>query len=170
MTWFHSYYAVSCIDVGICRTVIAYDKKVVGVGVFYAIPRLSTGVIYYVAVLPEHRGRGTGKAIIASIEEILSYEDIGIFIATTRKDNTASRKMLKELGYVEIELESLSDTLEELITMMTCGYEDDILYIKSGGIDITKFFSEIVKPSLANTIESIWRKICYRPWVKLRSS
>lgn len=168
MTWFHSYYAVSCIDVGICRTVVAYDSSVVGVGVFYIVPRLGVGVVYYVSVLPEYRGMGIGKAIVASIEEILSYEDTEVFIATTRRDNIASREMLKNLGYLEIELEELSNTVEELVTMMTCGYEDDLLYVKTCGIDVEEFFDKITRPSSVSTIESVWRKICYRPWVRLR--
>lgn len=169
MTWFHTYYAVSCIEAGICRTVVVYEDGVAGVGLFYLVPRLNTGVIYYVSVLPRHRGRGIGKAIVVSIEEILGYEGVEVFIATTRRDNVASRRMLRDLGYTEIELKDLGSDLEELVTMMTCGYEDDLLYIKPGGIDVASFFNKALEPSLFSVVEGLWRSICYRPWRKLRS-
>ncbi|MEM1646668.1 MAG: GNAT family N-acetyltransferase [Ignisphaera sp.] len=169
MSWFHSYYALSCIDLGLCRAVIAYDNGVSGVGVFYAIPRLSIGVIYYVAVLPRSRGRGIGKAIVASIEELLSYDNVEVFVATTRSNNLASRSMLRDLGYIEVVLGELDNEIEELITMMTCGYEDDVLYIKLSSVNLREFFSALLRPNSINIIEDTWRKICYNPWIKLRT-
>lgn len=168
MSWFHSYYALSCIDSGLCRAVIAYDDGVSGVGVFYIVPRLNIGVIYYVAVLPKSRGRGIGKAIVATIEELLSYEGIDVFVATTRGSNLASRNMLRDLGYIEVMLSNLASDVEDLITMMTCGYEDDVLYVKLSSMNLSEFFSIITRPSSINVIEDTWRKVCYGPWAKLR--
>lgn len=168
MSWFHSYYATSCIDMDVCRVAVAYDSGVAGIGVFYTIPKLSIGVVYYIAVLPEYRGRGIGKALLASIEEILSYDDIEVFIATTRRENTASRRMLIDLGYIEVDLENIDRALEETITMMTCGYEDDLLYVKLSRIDLNRFFDIVSRASSIKIIEDIWRKICYNPWRRLR--
>ncbi|MEM2512452.1 MAG: GNAT family N-acetyltransferase, partial [Ignisphaera sp.] len=168
MSWFHSYYALSCIDSGLCRAVIAYEDGVSGVGVFYTIPRLSIGVIYYVAVLSKFRGRGTGKAIVVTIEELLSYEGVDVFMATTRSSNLASRNMLRDLGYIEVMLSNLANEVEDLITMMTCGYEDDVLYVKLNSMNLNEFFRIIAHPGSINVIEDTWRKVCYGPWAKLR--
>lgn len=168
MSWFHSYYATSCIESGVCRALIAYDSGVVGVGVFYVVHEIYVGVIYYIAVSPRHRGRGVGKIVLASIEEILDSENTKIFIATTKRENIASRKMLIDLGYEEIGMEKISKDLEEVITMMTCSYEDDLLYVKQNGIDVQKFLTILTKANATRAIEDIWRKICYAPWVRLR--
>ena len=168
MSWFHSYYALACVDSGICSAAVARKGGIAGVGVFYRIPRTDVGVVYYVAVLPGYRGRGVGKAIIASIEEILESSGVGVFMATTRRDNAASRRMLSDLGYLEIELESLDRSLEEVVTMATCGYEDDLLYIKPGGRDVRSVLRSLATPPVAGVIEDIWRKICYSPWRRLR--
>lgn len=170
MSWFHSYYAASCIEINVCRAVVAYDRDLVGVGVFYKIPKIEVGVIYYVGVLPGFRGRGIGKAIVSSIEEILSDEGVELFIATTRRDNVASRSMLKDLGYIEVFINELSEEIEEVITMMTCGYDDDILYIKLElkNLDVNDFLKIIMKQDSVNIIERLWRTVCYSPWVRLR--
>ncbi|MEM1682715.1 MAG: GNAT family N-acetyltransferase [Ignisphaera sp.] len=165
-SWFHSYYAKSCIEVGVCRSVVAYEDEDVAIGVFYSIDKLSVGVIYYVAVLPTHRRRGVGKIIVASIEEILSSEGISTFLATTRSSNIASRRMLNGLGYVALELDRIDEDIREAITMLTCGYEDDILYIKTFDKPIDEFFKKLIQN--LDAIELVWRTICYNPWRKLR--
>lgn len=168
MSWFHSYYAAACIDMGICRALIAYERDPVGVGVFYRVPGTEIGVIYYVAVLPRYRGRGIGRTIVASIEQLLSFEGTEVFIATTRVDNVASRDMLSNLGYIEVFIDNLSDDLREIVTMMTCGYEDDLLYVKLEKISLEEFFDIISRESTVKVIENLWRNICYSPWARLR--
>jgi len=169
LSWIHAYYALSCIEDGLCRTTVAYDQPYgpTGVGVFYSIPELGIGVVYYIAVLPMFRRKSLGKAIVASIEELLEDENIDTILATTRRDNTASKRVFEELGYSAIDLEELDETVEELVTMVTCGYEDDILYVKhSGGLD--KLFGALLKKDSAYVVENVWRRICYRPWARLR--
>jgi len=168
MSWIHSYYALACIDTNICRALIAYEEEPVGVGVFYRVPSTWIGVIYYVAVLPRYRGRGIGRAIVASIEQLLSFEGAEVFIATTRVDNVASRDMLSSLGYIEVFIDDLSDDLREIVRMMTCGYEDDLLYVKLEKISLEEFFSIISRKNTVEVIENLWRSICYSPWARLR--
>jgi hypothetical protein len=119
-------------------------------------------------VLPRYRGRGIGRAIVASIEQLLSFEGTEVFIATTRVDNVASRDMLSSLGYIEVFIDNLSDDLREIVTMMTCGYEDDLLYVKLEKISLEEFFSIISRGNTVEVIENLWRNICYSPWARLR--
>lgn len=167
LSYFHSYYASSCIESRVCRSIVAYeDRKLAGVGVFYSINALSTGVIYYVTVLPDYRNRHIGKAIVVSIEEILSNERISVFLATTRKNNIMARKMLNGLGYVEIDLDNLKN--RNVITMLTCGYEDDLLYLKTYDLNVDSYLEKINQEKNLNIVENVWRNICYIPWTKIR--
>lgn len=169
ISWFHTYYALSCIEYNICKVIVAYNEdSVLGIGIFYTISRPGIGIIYYIVVPVEHRNRGIGKAIVASIEEILEYEYIDIFMATTKRNNIASRKIFMSLGYNEIELSSIDKEVGEILTMITCGYEDDFLYIKSRNLDTENLFNIFLYNNLIKLIENIWRKICYNPWKKLK--
>lgn len=168
MSRFHAYYAVACLDVGVCRALIAYDGDVVGVSVFYSVSQLGVGVIYYVVVPLEFRGRGIGMALVASIEEILEGEGIKVFVATTREGNLASRKMLSNLGYVEVDLESIYEELKERITMLTCGYDDDLLYLKPMEVGLSYLLNKLIERNSVKVIEKLWRKICYEPWRRLK--
>ncbi len=172
LSWFHAYYATTCIELGRCRAVVCRDKDaIVGVGVFYIVETkpMRIGVIYYVAVEKDSRGRGIGKAIEVSIEELMDMEGIELYIATTRLDNIASRKMLKELGYSEILLEDLDDDVREIIEEVTCAYEDDVLYIKSkNNTNIEQLRGMLLDRDNHQKIRELWNVLCYSPWIKLR--
>lgn len=168
LSWFHSYYATSCIDVGICRSVVVHNGEDIAVGVFYSVDPISAGVIYYVGVLPRYRGRGVGKIVVASIEEILSLRRASVFLATTRSNNIASRKMLKDLGYLEIDLDVIDEGAREAVVMLSCGYEDDLLYVKVSEVTVEEFFSKLTEEQNLGTIETIWRNVCYTPWRRIR--
>lgn len=168
MSRFHAYYAVACLDAGICKALVAYEGNIVGVSVFYSVPQLGVGVIYYVAVSSGFRGRGVGMALVASIEEMLEEEGSDVFIATTRRDNLASRKMLSNLGYLEVDLEGIYEELKERITMLTCSYDDDLLYLKprEGGLNF--LLNKLLRRDSVKVVEKLWKKICYEPWRRLR--
>jgi GNAT superfamily N-acetyltransferase len=172
LSWFHAYYAYTCIKIGKCKAVICRDRDIVkGVGVFYIADTkpISIGIIYYVAVEQRFRGQGIGKIIVASIEELMDIYGVKLYIATTRLDNIPSRKMLEDLDYREILLESINGKLRDAIEKLTCAYEDDVLYVKSSK-NKQNFSIETILGNKINyrIINDIWNILCYRPWIKIR--
>ncbi len=174
MERYHIPYISSCINQRVCRGLIAYlNNDVAGVGVYYSVnssPK-NVGVIYYVAVKVNYRGLGVGKSLIASMEELLQLSNTHIYLATTRYDNKVVRGILSKLGYSEMELKSLGQ-LSEVVRKLTCGYDDDLLYIK-----FQNAIPEIIKsselefltiPSNLNLINKLWRSICYDVWLSRR--
>jgi GNAT superfamily N-acetyltransferase len=164
MGWFHAYYARSCIEVGICRALLAYeDGSVIGAILFYSVDLepLPTTVIYYVVVGPRYRNKGVGKALVASVESV--FDDERVFIATMRAGNMASRRMFAGLGYRETYIDSLSNDLAEFIEMLTCGYEDDVVMYK--GIHTLEILAR--HPTNFGVVERVWRNVCYEPWRRL---
>ncbi len=170
MGWFHAYYASACIDIGRCGGVIALDRNVVGVGVFYKVDLkpYAIGVIYYVAVDERYRGRGIGKMIVSSIEELLNSNSLGYYIASTRSSNISSRKMLQDLGYMEIYLDNLDSDIREVIIQAVCAYEDDILSIKPVGTSIEYLYTMLRDRNNLRIIRDVWKIQCYDLWRRFR--
>lgn len=171
LSQFHAYYASICIELGRCSAVRCRDGNgVVGVGVFYVIDvkPISIGVIYYVAVERRFRGYGIGKAIVTSIEELMNMRGVGFYVATTRLNNIASRKMLEELNYIGISLEKIDINVRKIIEELTCAYEDEVIYIKSSNNSVKQFLDTILDKTNHRKIKELWSVICYSPWIKLR--
>lgn len=174
MSWFHGYYASSCLEAGVCRAVVVkVGKEDVGSGLYYKIeikPQ-PLGVIYYVVVKNVFRGLGYGKVIVSSIEELLNWDDVRYFIATTKRINNPSINMFKSLGYLVVELGMLGDLLE-IIRYATCGYDDDVLLIKGESVkgveDIKLLIRQLIRSQQnINIVKNLWRRICYEPWINL---
>lgn len=172
MEHYHISYVNSCIDLGFCRGLVAtLDNEVVGVGVYYVVNSSpnKVGVIYYVAVKAKYRGLGLGKVLVSSIEELMLSEHVKISLATTRADNNVIKSVLSKLGYTEIFINSLN-SLSNIIKKLTCGYDDDLLFIK--------FLDEVLReatPSIlmfletrsnSDLINNLWRFMCYEVWLK----
>ena len=175
MGWWHAYYATSCLKAGVCKVIVAKEHgNGIGVGLFYSLESIGVGVIYYVAVDEGYRGLGIGKAIVLSIEEILSREGIDIFLATTTEENIPSIKMFRDLGYEVLYLYSFDVNhgyrISETIQKLTCSYEDDLLLVKVENVNkVVDYLINIFKTSRARRIaEKIWYRICYSPWRRLR--
>ncbi len=166
MGWYHSYFASSCIEKGICRVLVASDKEMtIGIIVFYkALTKpLPTIVIYYVAVDSKFRGRGVGKALVTSVESLFENNQ-HIFLATTRENNIPSRKLFSELNYSEAFIEHLDNRTSNFIERLACSYEDDVVLYKGiSDIAILAHINENI--SIA---ERIWKRVCYEPWKQLR--
>lgn len=175
MSWFHGYYARSCLEAGICKAVIVkVGEESVGSGLYYkvAIEPQPLGVIYYVVVKDVFRGLGYGKVIVSSIEELLSQDGVRYFIATTRKTNNLSINMFRSLGYLAVELSTLGDLLE-VIRYITCGYDDDVLLIKGELVenveDVKLVIRQLIKSRRnMSIVKNLWERICHEPWVNLR--
>lgn len=84
------------------------------------------GIIFYVGVLPEFRGRGLGKEIIKKAEEIFKSKGVSIVIASTRSDNIPAVKMFKSLDYTLFNKKYVRSFIIELLD----AYEDDTIVCK----------------------------------------
>ncbi len=119
--------------------VLLVDGEPVGFDQVYVWPccGVMMGVHHYAAVVPGARGRGYGKLLIASGEEVLEEMGAEVFAATLSSGNRASRAMLEALGYRvlgwrEVEKATCRDVVEELL-YVTGGYGDDLVALKTAG-------------------------------------
>ncbi|AEM37926.1 GCN5-related N-acetyltransferase [Pyrolobus fumarii 1A] len=120
--------------------VLLVDGEPVGFNQVYVWPccddKLMLGVHHYAGVRPEFQGRGYGKILIASGEEVLEELGAEVFAATLRADNTASRRMLESLGYDVMTWDDLrrklGNEITEDILYVTGGYTDDLVALKTG--------------------------------------
>ncbi|MEM0260985.1 MAG: GNAT family N-acetyltransferase [Sulfolobales archaeon] len=179
MGFWHYFFAsaVEKIGGGIVDLILSSERRLVGQGVFYKIatPEIILGVIYYLVIGREFRGKGFGRILLATLEEILSWEDAEIFIASTTLDNEASRRLFRSLDYKEFSWKDLYKLLgseeTEILRKALCSYEDDLIMIRFEKRDIKDLKKALNKENTSRkTIERIWREICYTPWLRLRRS
>lgn len=127
------------------------------------------GVVYYVAVRKDCEGKGLGKTLVLSAEEVLNRESCRIFLASTQLSNEASRALFRSLGYEEFELDELYQrygTSVDLLVESLCAYEDDLILVKGSSIE------NVLRSLLKNrtVVKRVWRDICYKPWIELWKS
>jgi GNAT superfamily N-acetyltransferase len=73
------------------------------VGIVVGTYESRKGWINRLAVLPEHRGRGFGKALVLEMERRLRAKGLAIFAALIEDGHDASLRLFKEAGYEEYE-------------------------------------------------------------------
>lgn len=172
MGGWQAYYATACLEQGYCRALLALeDGKPAGVALFYRLdlpPRSSVGVLYYVVVEEGFRRRGVGRALVASAEHLLEEEGVDAIIATTRFDNLGSRRLFGSLGYVELPIEVVEERCGDVVTKLTCSYEDDLLLFKGLTVDLEELLEVLSTPQGSRRVERLWYSLCYRPWLRLR--
>jgi GNAT superfamily N-acetyltransferase len=164
----HGYYAYYAIASGVAHAAILRLRgRVAGVEIFYRarVGKVTTCIHYYVVVRRELRGQGLGKVLVVSVEELCRAN---FYLATTKSDNIASRKMFSSLCYSEhywYDLESAFgwDAVYEL-ARLTCGFEDEVLLVKSLDGKLGDLVNELLRYGVP---ERLWRKICYEPWMQL---
>ncbi len=169
MGFLHSYYAVESVKNGWARTVVAFlDDTPIGVGIYYNIgPEIC--VHYYIVVTKSYRGLGVGKILVSSIEEL--NKNSTIFLATTREDNHASRRLFRSLGYIEYTWDYLEEkagfkTVREIMRA-TCSFDDDLVMVKASSDDSLSLLARYVWKR-RETVLKVWRDICWKPWIRLR--
>jgi len=170
--WLPAYqqvYARAALENGGVGLVLEYDGLPVGSAIGYTAGgrggQVALGVIYYVYVRPRSRGRGLGKVLVASLEELLSGMGASLYVASTREDNWSSQKMFESLGYKvfnwwELEEEVGSEALEAL-EAAACMYEDEIVMIKP-------YDRKVISKLRRSDYEELWYKACYKPWLDMR--
>ncbi len=119
--------------------VLLEDREPVGFAQVYVWPCCGAmlGVHHYVGVVPSRWGRGYGKLLIASGEEVMDEMGAEVYSATLSASNARSRGMLEAMGYRVMwwnEAEKLlgRECVEEL-EYVTGGYTDDLVALKPGG-------------------------------------
>ncbi|MCX8185123.1 MAG: GNAT family N-acetyltransferase [Sulfolobales archaeon] len=173
MGMWQAHYASTCFNQKICRSLAIASEKLLGVVLFYTAQLeldRSLGVIYYVVVREEYRGRGFGKVLVSSAEYLLEDAGVDLVVATARSENTPSRNLFNSLGYSEISLHAIEEIYGELLTKLTCGYEDDLVFFKNMRASLTEVLSVLSLESNLKKIEELWYTLCYRPWREMRSS
>jgi len=116
--------------------VLLVDDKPAGFNQVYVWPccGLMLGVHHYIGVEPGLQGRGYGKVLLASGEEVLVEMGAEVFAATLRAGNVRSRRMLESMGYRVYSWEELErllgDEVVDELGYATGGYTDDLVALK----------------------------------------
>jgi len=176
----HRYYAENLDPSKSVRLDLYLNKVLIGQAVVYWISsgHASVGVVYYVAVDKRFRGRGLGKILVLSSEEILTEKGSLVALATLRSDNKASINLFNSLNYETYSWDYIErfcgSDIEDFLLKATCGYEDDYLAIKElidreTGDNICRRLNHLYK-DLGREVEFHWRRSCYIPWRKLHRS
>ncbi len=176
----HRYYAQNLDPLRSMRLDLYLNNVLVGQAVIYWISSVkgSIGVIYYVAINKRFRGRGLGKILVLSAEEILSEKGSIVSLATMRSSNKVSTRLFGSLNYDIISwdhiIERFGSDLEDFLLRATCGYEDDLLAIKdlSQNRSMDDPWKKIYSlyQYLIDEVERHWRNSCYMPWRRLYRS
>ncbi len=164
-------YAVECLNQGVCRGLVAYSRIPLGAVLFYSVgldPSYVLGVIYYVVVGEGYRRRGVGRVLVASAEHVLEEEGADVVLATTRVENLGSRRLFYSMGYREVPLHSIEEECGDLLTKLTCSYEDDLALVKEIGAGFEDVLAALGAKPNARRVERLWYSLCYRPWRSIR--
>jgi GNAT superfamily N-acetyltransferase len=136
MGFYHKFFA-SSLDPSYSYVLDLYiDNFLAGQAIIYYIRGglRGVGVVYYVVVDERFRRRGLGKILVSSAEQIFEDLNLDFSIATASIDNVVSHRMFKSLSYDEEDLERISricsHQIQEMILKLSCGYEDDLYFIK----------------------------------------
>jgi len=147
------------------------DSKLAGQSVVYTIDLSGKmfGVIYYIAILPEYRGHGYSRILLASSEEALTVLSAEYLVATISGENTPSIRLFESMDYSIIPWQGLSKICSpkamETLRMATCGYEDDLVAIKANSSkEIFPYLCEVKR----GRARKWWRSVCLKPWLDLR--
>ncbi|MEM0472445.1 MAG: hypothetical protein DJ555_03810 [Desulfurococcaceae archaeon] len=169
----HSYFARAVKRLGGVTIDLYRSGELVGQSVVYRLDLGSRvlGVIYYIAILPRYRGRGYGRVLLASAEEVLSMRGVDYFVATISGDNSPSIALFQSMGYSVYSWGEVSKVCGyramETLRMETCGYEDDLVAIKR---DSGRASLEEVCSADGKKARKWWKEACLKPWLIIRGT
>ncbi len=152
-------YARAVVEDGVGDVAVAFVGNVpAGAEVFYSI-RLAARlcVHYYVGVLEQYRRRGLGRALVRAVEGLCRAD---AYAATTTEDNDAAKALFSSLGYSGYNWEELDRRTRDLLLKATCGYDDDMVFIKG--------LSPKELAAAPGEADRFGRKECYLVWLRLR--
>ncbi|MFN3803551.1 MAG: GNAT family N-acetyltransferase [Pyrobaculum sp.] len=125
-----------------------------GAEIFYRVDLAQpTCVHYYLIVAPQFQRQGVATYLANKVGEICGAE---VFLATTTVENMAAVGLFKKLGYMVYRWPELPRKVRDVLLKATCGYDDDILFIK--GAEPT----QVAKPTAE--VQKLWRETCLLPY------
>ncbi|MCX8136294.1 GNAT family N-acetyltransferase [Pyrobaculum aerophilum] len=128
-----------------------------GAEIFYKVDLLTPACVhYYIAVVPEHRNRGVATQIVQRVEKLCTAP---VYMATTTEDNAAALRLFTKLGYTPHRWEDIPRRARDFLLKATCGYDDDVLFIK--GADPREVAQR------TNDVEKFWLETCLKPYLSL---
>ncbi len=166
-------YARAVVDYGVASVAVAkLGGEVVGAVVFYraSFPRVRLCVIYYIAVLEGFRGMGLGSVLMSTAEEVCA--DTDLYIATTWYGNDAADALYRSLGYTAYSWDELRRLLGRRVVdrllKATCGYDDDVAYVKPNRGDDPLELLRLVGYGDEEEVSRLWRETCLYTWLRIR--
>ena len=157
-------YAEAAVRDGWARIAVARaNGEVVGAEVFYWLSARPYRICvhYYIATAAEWRRRGVARALITRVEDVCEGH---FHLATTWRDNSAAIGLFTSLGYSAVPWEALSRDLADVLLRATCGYDDDVLLVKSS-IQLSALLS-----ADTSEISKFHRRECYAVWRAMRGT
>ncbi|MEZ0319297.1 MAG: GNAT family N-acetyltransferase [Pyrobaculum sp.] len=128
-----------------------------GAEIFYQITLGRPACVhYYVAVAPPFRRRGVATALVRRVEEVCKAY---VYAATSTEDNKAAEALFTKLGYVPYAWRDVPRRAREVWLKATCGYDDDVLYVK--GADPASVTVH------TRDVEEFWKETCLKPYLGL---
>ena len=85
---------------GFCSVFLAAEEEGRLIGAVLGTHDGRKGWVNRLAVLPEHRGRGIGSALVAEVERRLLEKGIGIVTCLIEGWNESSKAFFERIGYV----------------------------------------------------------------------
>jgi len=108
------------------------------------------GIIFYLGVLPCHRGKGHGKALVKKAEDYFIKKGLSLSLASTRDWNKVAVSLFTSLNYKVFKDDEVSFSVIELLN----AYDDNLVLCK----ELKKEYLVRVF-SLHNLISKFWKSI-----------
>ncbi|WP_252901810.1 GNAT family N-acetyltransferase [Vulcanisaeta sp. JCM 14467] len=151
-------YAKAVVDYGVGSVALAtVDGSIAGAVVYYGVNvgSIKLCVIYYIAVVEECRGLGIGKVLMSTVEEVCADSDV--YVATTWFGNEPADRLYRSLGYVGYTWDELRRLIGrravDRLLKATCGYDDDIAYVKpTTNDDVLAILRHVVEAAVMTLI------------------
>lgn len=165
MGGWHEHFARAAVEAGASVVELYLAGAPIAQAVVYSLDLgpYVLGVVYYVAVKRELRGRGYGWLLVGACERVLEAQGARLFAATIEAENQASIALFRSRDYTIYSWSEVSAACgrraAEAIRMATCGYEHWFA-LKGGalaelcGLDRKK-------------ARKWWGEACLKPWLKL---
>lgn len=135
--------------------VVYIGSEAAGAEVFYAVRLAEAACVhYYVVVAPKFRRRGVATSLVRYVEGRCGTP---INLATSTAENAAAAKLFRKLGYSAYFWGELPTAIREVLLKATCGYDDDVLYVKGGRP------ADVALPTAE--VEALWRETCLKPYL-----
>lgn len=123
LTPFDSYYAL--LNLSSSKVIVEKEgEEIVGFAELKIYE--DVGIIFYLGVLPCHRGKGHGKALVRKAEDYFIKKGLSLSLASTRDWNKVAVSLFTSLGYKAFREDEVSFSVIELLN----AYDDNLILCK----------------------------------------